>query len=69
MKLNPVNSSNITHVGYDAASQEMHIQFSSGKTYSYVGVSPEQHQALVNADSVGAHFAKAIRPNFTGKSL
>lgn len=67
MEMKPVNSSNITHVGYDAASQEMQVTFNSGKTYSYVGVEPEAHKAFVNSDSIGSHFAKNIRPNFSGK--
>jgi hypothetical protein len=67
--IKPVNSSNIAGVGYDAATQEMHVQFSSGATYSYIGVPPEHHEALANADSIGAHFAKHIRPNYTGKRV
>ena len=67
MEMKPVKSSNITHVGYDAAAKEMHVTFSSGQTYGYAGIEPEHHENFVNADSLGIHFAKHIRNNFTGK--
>jgi hypothetical protein len=66
MQITPVTSSNIDVVSYDHDTQTMHVQFKSGKIYEYAGVTPEQHQALIDADSVGSHFAKHIRPNYTG---
>jgi hypothetical protein len=69
MELKPANSSNITHVGYDEPSKEMHVTFSSGKTYSYANVEPEHYQGLINADSIGSHFASQIRPNYMGKAV
>ena len=67
MELKPVQSSNITHVGYEPATKEMQITFNSGKTYSYTDVEPEHYQQLINADSIGSHFSKWIRPNYSGK--
>lgn len=67
--LKPVNSSNISHIGYDASSKEMHVTFSSGSTYSYAGVEPEHHGAFVSAESIGSHFAQQIRPNYVGKRM
>lgn len=64
-----VSSSNISGIGYDAATQELHVQFSSGSTYSYSNVTPKHHDALLNADSVGAYFAKHIRLHYTGKRI
>jgi len=61
MKLKPVTSSNILAVGHDPATETLHVQFTSGKTYAYSHVEAEQHQALVTADSVGSYFAKNIR--------
>ena len=68
MKLNPVQSSSISSIGYDAESRTLHVEFAaSGHVYSYPDVEPETHQALVNADSIGAHFGKHIRPHYSGK--
>ena len=45
----PVSSSNIDAVAYEPHTQTMRVAFSSGKTYEYQGIAPEQHQALIEA--------------------
>lgn len=62
MKLHPVSSSAIKAVGYDAARRELHIKFASGATYAYHDVSPEEHEELMGADSIGGHLATKIKP-------
>jgi hypothetical protein len=58
----PVASSNVEAVGYDAAARELHVRFKSGPTvYVYEGVAPEQHQALIAADSIGSHLHRHIK--------
>ena len=69
MEMRPVQSSNIDAVGYNPETREMRIQFKGGGKYAFHGISPEQHKALVNAPSVGGHFAAHIRPKFRGKKL
>ena len=69
MEMKPVQSSNIDAVGYDPDTREMRIQFKGTGTYAFRGISAEQHRALVNAQSVGGHFAAHIRPRFKGKKL
>jgi hypothetical protein len=61
MQLTPVTSSAIKSIGYDAESRTMHVEFNSGKVYSYSDVSPEKHAALLAADSIGGHFSKHVR--------
>ncbi len=67
MQHTPVTSSSIDSVGYDEATRTMHVQFASGATYEYPGIDPEDHRALIEAKSIGSHFAKNIRPNYTGR--
>ena len=67
MARQPVTSSNISAIGYDAETNTLEIEFKGGSVYSYPGVTPDQHQQLLNADSVGSHFHKHIRNNFVGK--
>lgn len=69
IEMKPVKSSNIQAIGYDEPSQTMHIAFTSGKTYAYHGVTPEQHGEFLHADSIGSHFARRIRPHFSGKPV
>ena len=67
--MNPVDSSTIQAIGHDANSNELHVQFNSGATYVYTGVDADTHDALLNAPSVGQHFAKNIKGNFEFKRL
>lgn len=67
MKTTHVQSSTIKHVRFDAETGKMQVTFASGHTYEYTGIEPSEHDALVSADSVGAHFSKHIRPNFKGQ--
>lgn len=63
--MQPVTSSNLESIGYDAASQTMAVQFKGGKPpYHYANVPPEVHEAFMAAESVGSHFARHIRGNF-----
>jgi hypothetical protein len=57
----PVDSSNITEVGYDAPSQTLGVKFRSGSEYHYPDVSPEEHQAFISADSVGRFHAQKFK--------
>lgn len=66
MEFTPVSSSSIDAVGYHEDNRTLHVRFASGHTYSYRDVDPEEHQALIEAKSVGSHFAKHIRPHYQG---
>ena len=61
IKLTPVKSSSIAGVGYDAKRQTMAVQFKSGSTYHYSGVSAAAHLSLVSAKSIGKQFGVAFR--------
>jgi hypothetical protein len=61
IKITPVKSSSIAGIGYDPKGQTMAVQFKSGSTYHYSGVSAQAHQALVGAKSIGKHFGAAFR--------
>lgn len=63
--MKPVTSSQIASVGYDAGTKTLAIKFhGSGGTYHYSDVSPEQHDALVKADSIGRHFGRHVKGQF-----
>lgn len=71
----PVTSSNVHAVGYDPSSRTMHVEF-KGKTpdapttlYEVVGVPPDAHAQMMNAPSIGAHYAWKIKPNFPARRL
>lgn len=60
-----VESTTLTAVAYDAASQLLRLQFRSGAVYCYFGVPPTLHQALMVAPSKGAYFNRHIRGRFS----
>jgi hypothetical protein len=61
MKMEPVNSSAIKAVAHDPATDQLRVQFPSGKTHVYYGVPAEEHAKLMGADSIGSHFSRNIR--------
>jgi hypothetical protein len=69
MSREPVKSSNLRAVGYDATSQTLEIEFTSGVAWAYVDVPPEAHSELMAADSVGSYFARNIRGKFKAEWL
>lgn len=60
-----INSSNIDEVDFKDGT--LTVKFRNGSAYDYSGVTPEQHQAFVNAESVGSHFQNHIRGKFEAK--
>lgn len=54
-QMQPVSSSNIAAVGYDAESQMVYVQFLNGSTYAYKGVPEHEFENLLTAPSVGSY--------------
>lgn len=65
IQLQPVKSSQIAAVGYDAPSQTLAIQFKSGGTYYYANVPAALYKQLVTAPSIGSFFYRQIKPKPT----
>jgi hypothetical protein len=64
MRREPVESRSLRSIGYDPPSQTLEVEFRNGRVYRYSGVPPEQHQALLAAESRGAYFNAEIRDVF-----
>jgi len=65
MDYEPVDSSMIAAVGYDAERQQLGVRFKRGAaTHVFSDVPPDAHEALMSADSVGKHFHANILPNY-----
>lgn len=57
-----VDSSAISSVNYAPKTQQLTVTFAkSGKAYAYGCVAPTTYEELMNADSKGRFFVKAIR--------
>ena len=62
--LQPVESSQVRAIGYDAATSTLAVQFTRGEgaVYHYPDVLPETHRAFMDAESIGTFFGKHIKP-------
>jgi hypothetical protein len=49
----PVASTNVLSLGYDAASETLEVEFNSGAIYQYYNVSVALHEQLMVAPSKG----------------
>jgi len=60
----PVQSTVLAAVGYDAAKRLLEIEFHSGAIYRYLEVPAEIHRRLLAAESKGHFFGANIRDKF-----
>lgn len=67
--MKPVTSRNIAEVGHDPGANEMTVHFRDGSKYKIHDVDAGKHAAMMEADSIGTHFAKFIRPHHKATKL
>jgi hypothetical protein len=58
------HSSNVSQIGYDAASKMLRVKFKSGGMYEYAGFPLEEWLAFKDAPSLGKHFQTNIRGRY-----
>lgn len=54
------NSTNIEAYNYDSSTQELKIQFRSGKTYTYTGVPSTVIDQMLSSGSIGKFLASNV---------
>lgn len=62
MERQPVASSNITSIGYDASAMILEVEFHNGRVYQYMNVPQEVHAQMMNAPSKGQFLNYQILP-------
>ncbi len=60
-----VLSSSLRSVGYDAAKQELEVEFKNGGIYRYSEVEPAVARGLLRAESKGSYFLEHVRDKFS----
>jgi len=65
----PVQSSNLRSVGYDAQQKIVEIEFHSGGIYQYINVPSEVYTSFIGASSQGKFFAQYIKNRFPTKRV
>ena len=61
MKMQQVQSKNITQVGYDVDEHVLRIIFSNGNTYEYAEVPEQIYRMFLTSQSKGAFFRDQIK--------
>lgn len=61
MTRTPVNSSNISEVGYDPGSSTLEVVFTNGRVYQYFDVPERLYDDLIQSSSAGQYFNREIR--------
>lgn len=64
MRRQPVTSSNIRSVGYDAESQTLEIEFHGGGIYRCFGVPESVYTSLMSASSHGSYFHRNVKDRY-----
>lgn len=64
MNMQPVTSSQIKAVGYEASTRTLAVQFNSGSIYHYANVPPTVYDEFVSAESIGKYFGEHIKGHF-----
>jgi hypothetical protein len=65
----PVQSSNLKSVGYDATSKTLEVEFNSGGIYQYSNVPKDIYMGLMRASSHGIFFARYVKDHFPTKRV
>lgn len=63
-EMQPVSSSSIAAIGYDADNQMVYVQFLNGTTYAYKGVPEIEFENLKTAPSIGAYLNRNYKNVF-----
>ncbi|HEX6121488.1 MAG TPA: KTSC domain-containing protein [Dongiaceae bacterium] len=69
MPRQPVDSTALEFVDYDARSEELDIGLTTGRTYRYFDVPPDVYEALMAADSKGRFYNDHIRDVYVCERL
>jgi predicted XRE-type DNA-binding protein len=64
MSREPVDSSAIASIGYEAAAKTLDVEFVSGEVYRYFKVPESTYKAFQKADSKGSFFQDRVRGRF-----
>jgi hypothetical protein len=65
----PVNSSNVSSVGYDKATQTLEVEFKDSSVYVYFGVPAFLYDGLMRAASKGSFLAQHIKGHYRYQSV
>ena len=69
MQRQPVNSSDIAAIGYDAATETLEIEFKATGVYRYFSVPKNVNEELVRTPSPGKFFLQHIKGKYAWEKI
>ncbi|MDB5873815.1 MAG: hypothetical protein JWQ07_3257 [Ramlibacter sp.] len=69
MPRNPVKSEAVRSIGYDDGQWVLQVKFNNGRIYNYFRVPPSEHQAVMNAKSIGDYVNRQIKRYYEYEEL
>lgn len=67
--MQPVKSTQVESIGYDATTKKLRVKFARGSMYEYSDVPAETFTQMANAESVGKYFGANIKGKFGFEKL
>ena len=64
MKMRPVFSSHIDSIGHDAATGDLHVAYSGGKTAIYSGVPDDVARTVLTSASIGKALNEHVKGSY-----
>jgi hypothetical protein len=64
MDREPVSSSSLVSVGYNAESETLEVEFNKSGVYEYYNVPQFMHERLMQAGSIGTFFNSEIKNSY-----
>lgn len=65
----PVNSSQISYIGFDDENNKLYVTFKNNKTFEYSDVSYKVWKELKESTSIGSYFTKNIKTKYQYKEI
>lgn len=62
--MQPVVSEAVARIGYDAVTRELHVEFTSGRTYVYLDVPAPTWRDFEASESKGGFVNRALKPRY-----
>lgn len=69
MQRQPVSSSNIASIGYDAQSETLEVEFVDCSVYQYFNVPSGTHEGLMAASSHGSYLSAHVKGTYQYQKL
>lgn len=69
MEREPVDSSSLSSLGYDARRHVLEVEFRNGGVYRYMDVPEDAWTELREADSKGRYLNSEIKPRFRWRKV